>query len=346
MMDEARLKELLFGFKKARIAVIGDYFLDKWLLIDRKLDEASLETGLTAYQVTGKRLCPGAAGTVTNNLSAVGVGEIYAVGIAGDDGEGYELIQGLKSTGVKTDFLSQYKDIFTPTYIKPLFDYKPQPEETHRLDVRNRKLTPKQIERRVIESLYEVSNKVDAVVALDQVLEENTGVITVGVREALADLGRSKPDLIIYADSRAFTAKFKDVIVKCNHLEAVNAFHPEISGEISNEMVKECASLMVRRTGRRVFVTWGQNGIVAVDGSNAVTVPAVKVEGPIDICGAGDSATAGIVSALCRGASVEEAALIANIMASITIQQIGTTGTASPQAIMKRFKEYSNSLSH
>jgi bifunctional ADP-heptose synthase (sugar kinase/adenylyltransferase) len=336
-MNEGRLHEILGRFSKAKIAVVGDYFLDKWLLIDRGLDEPSLETGLTAYQVVGKRLCPGAAGTVTNNLSALAVGEIHAVGFIGDDGEGFELTRGLQSTGVKTEYLHKYGNLFTPTYTKPLFDYVAGPEETHRLDIRNRGITPRAVEDRIIESLYAVAERVDAIIALDQIVEEDTGVITARVRHALADLGNSKKDLILYADSRAHTTKFQNIIVKCNHLEAVRVIYPAFQGEVDEATVKQCALAMAGKTGRPVFITWGTQGIVAVKEGRAEKIPAFRVTGPIDICGAGDAATAGIISALCSGATVGEAALIANITASITIQQIGTTGTATREGIARRF---------
>ena len=79
--------------------------------------------------------------------------------------------------------------------------------------------------------------------------------------------------------------------------------------------------------------------MIVTQGKEAKRIPAVKVEGPIDIVGAGDAATAGIVSALCCGASTEEAALIANLAASITVQQIGTTGTATREGILNRYLE-------
>ncbi len=341
-MDETRLKELLDGFPKVRIAVIGDFFLDKWLTIDRGLDEPSLETGLTAYQVVARRLAPGAAGTVTNNLAALDVGEIHAVGFAGLDGEGYELVEGLRATGVSTDRLVRTADVFTPTYIKPLFDADPNPVETNRLDIANRRATPTWLEERVIALLREVCGQVDAVIALDQVTVDGTGVLTARVREALADIGRSRPGLVLYADSRAHAADFRNVIVKCNHKEALDVADPERKDDpdLADESeVRACALAMAQRTGRPAFVTWGGNGIFAVDGIEATRVPAVKVEGPIDVCGAGDSANAAIVAALCRGATSAEAALVANLTASITIQQIGTTGTASRQGILKRFRE-------
>ena len=53
---------------------------------------------------------------------------------------------------------------------------------------------------------------------------------------------------------------------------------------------------------------------------------------------AGDSAGAGIVSALCAGASTVEASAVGNLAASITVQQLGTTGTASPEQVLERLR--------
>ena len=67
----------------------------------------------------GVRCQPGAAGTVTNNLRAMGV-NVLAAGIVGDDGEGFELLRALDMTGVNVDALVIRSDRFTPTYTKPM----------------------------------------------------------------------------------------------------------------------------------------------------------------------------------------------------------------------------------
>ena len=61
----------------------------------RPKTETSIETGLPVYNVVEVRRQPGAAGTILNNLVALGIGEIHAVGFCGDDGEGYELRRAL-----------------------------------------------------------------------------------------------------------------------------------------------------------------------------------------------------------------------------------------------------------
>jgi sugar/nucleoside kinase (ribokinase family) len=80
--------------------------------------------------------------------------------------------------------------------------------------------------------------------------------------------------------------------------------------------------------------------MVLVTPESAQPIPTVRLEGEIDIVGAGDSATAGIVAALSAGATMEEAGILGNIVASITVQQIGTTGTATREQVRERFAEH------
>jgi len=103
------------------------------MIVDPTLVERSLETGLEARQVVGIRCSPGAAGTVTNNLSALGVGTIHAVGVVGDDGQGFELLRGLRATRVSTGTLTQSAARFTPTYLKTMMLTASGEQELERL---------------------------------------------------------------------------------------------------------------------------------------------------------------------------------------------------------------------
>ena len=70
-------------------------------------------------------------------------------------------------------------------------------------------------------------------------------------------------------------------------------------------------------------------------------VPAYPVAGPVDVCGAGDSCSAGITCGMVAGLTHEQAAAFGNLVASITVRQIGTTGTASPEQVRQRWREVS-----
>src|SRR6266404_6032348 len=95
MLTDTILEQILSHIPHLSLGVVGDLFLDRYLDIDAKLTEPSLETGLDAYQVVQVRSVPGAAGTVINNLVALGVGRVCPIAVIGDDGEGHELRQAL-----------------------------------------------------------------------------------------------------------------------------------------------------------------------------------------------------------------------------------------------------------
>ncbi len=223
MMTPSRLEQLLSRFAGLSVMVAGDFFLDKYLVLDPSLDEPSLETGLDARQVVDRRCMPGAAGTVTANLRALGVGRLYALGVTGDDGEGYELRQGLTAMGAHLDGLFESEKLFTPTYIKPMVRSPEGEVESNRIDIQNRASLPRTLEDRIIAYLADVAPAMDGLVVLDQVGRRNAGVVTDRVREAIGDLGRACPERVILADSRERIGEFRHVIRKGNRDEVRRA---------------------------------------------------------------------------------------------------------------------------
>ena len=70
-------------------------------------------------------------------------------------------------------------------------------------------------------------------------------------------------------------------------------------------------------------------------------IPAHKVAPPIDICGAGDTFLSAFICARAAGAEGFEAVAFANLASSVSIKKLSTTGTASPEEILKRHEEIS-----
>ena len=337
-MNSDRLNTLLSRFPDRTVLVVGDFFLDKYLIIEHSLAEISLETGLEAHQVVGVRCQPGAAGTVTNNLRAMGV-KVIAAGVVGDDGEGFELLRALDATGVDVDALVIRSDRFTPTYTKPMLR---EPDgaaaELNRLDIKNRTPMPADAEQALIAHLRGLLPRVHGVIIADQVQEADCGTITERVRDELCALARAYPTVAFLVDSRERIGLFEDVIIKPNAREALAALHPGFTGEPDRAAAESAAAALYDKTGQPVFLTLGAGGIMAFHADGPTHIPAVPVAGPIDIVGAGDATMAGIASALCAGATVPEAAQIGCLAAAVTIRQIGTTGTASREQIAACFK--------
>ena len=150
----------------------------------------------------------------------------------------------------------------------------------------------------------------------------------------LDELSAAQPDKLVFVDSRTHLGCFQSGVLKGNRSELLGA-----TGA-STESIEEAAQQLSRRTGRTVYVTLGEAGILLAQADGTlVSSPAHPVNGPIDIVGAGDSATSGIVASLLSGATDSEAADVANLVAGITVQQLGTTGTAAPKQILDRHTE-------
>ena len=345
MITEARLEAILNQFREQRILVVGDFYLDAYWYIDKTRSTLSLETPWHTNPVVEQRYSPGAAGTVTNNLKALGVDTVYTLGVIGEDGFGGTLLNCLQINGCLTDFMVQVPDWVTPTYLKPIHrGYEGVETEGPRFDIENQSSMVENVEIAVIEALQACVPLVDGIIVGDQMPIENLGVITNRVREALCELALVFPDKIFFADSRTRIGAYRNVIIKPNRFEAKRAVQPEWSGqEVDIETAKECAVTLAQQTQNTVYITLGENGILVYFNKEFTHVPGIPLDSEIDPVGAGDSVSAGLVATLCSLRTSQEAAAVAaayfgNLVASITVTKIGTTGTASPAEILERHR--------
>lgn len=353
-MRPERLNELLAAFPSRRVAVIGDFFLDKYLDFDPALAEISLETGKTANQVVGIRHSPGAAGNVVSNLASLGAGSLIAIGFTGDDGEGYELRQDLTALGCDTSHLHYVPEHRTPTYLKPQNILVPGlGGEEPRYDTKNRMPLPVEMESCIIESLHAVIDRVDAVLVIDQADEANCGVLTDAVRDVVIEAGLAHPEIVFWTDSRQRAGLFRGTILKPNQFEAVKAAFDGGNGTdgamgrlgdgatVDDEIVLRAGDFLVERNGRPVFLTRSEQGIMVFHDGVHELVPGFRVHGEIDPTGAGDTVTASASLTLAAGGTLTEAAYLANLAASITVQKLGITGTASPEEMRQAYEKVS-----
>ena len=346
MISEARLKKILNNFREQRILVVGDFYLDAYWYIDKTRSTLSLETPWHTNPVVEQRYSPGAAGTVTNNLKALGVGTVYTLGVIGEDGFGGTLLSCLQANGCLTDFMVQAPGRVTPTYLKPMHrGYEGVETEGPRFDIENRSQMATEVEDSVIEALQTCLPLVDGVIIGDQMPLENLGVVTTRVREALCASASRFPEKVFFADSRTRIGEYQNVIIKPNRFEAKRAVQPDWNGQqVEIEEAKQDALLLAKKTQNTVYVTLGENGILVRCNDTFTHIPGISIDDKIDPVGAGDSVSAGLVATrCCLGTDhAVEAAYVGNLVASITVTKIGTTGTASPTEVLERHRSLTN----
>ena len=329
-LDPRRLQEINARYPSLRLAVVGDFCLDRYLEIDPAKQETSIETGLPVHNVVQVRSQPGAAGTILNNLVALGLGQIYPVGFCGADGEGFELRRSLLARrGVNLEHFLETDQRRTFTYCKPLLVQPGQaPQELSRLDSKNWTPTPAAVQEQLVERLHAVCRFVDAVIVMDQVDVPETGTVTRAMLRALKNIVEAETRLLVLADSRRGLKGYPPVTFKMNAAELSALVGASV--KLTVDDIEAAAATLARTHGRTVFVTLAECGILAATSTGEVSrVPALPVRGEIDVVGAGDAVTANLTAALAAGATAREAIMIANIAASIVLHQLGTTGTAS-----------------
>lgn len=322
-MDKQRFREITSRYPSLRIAVIGDYSLDRYLEIDPSKAETSIETGLPVHNVTRVRAQPGGAGTVLNNLAALKIGEIWPVGFYGVDGEGFELWRAMKNLpGVRMDYFFESPKQRTFTYCKPLVMESGQPpRELNRLDSKNWHPTPNVLQEQLTNAVRSLSTKIDAFAVLDQVDEPETGVVTKNLLQEIDEIAGENTTII--GDSRRGLNNWPTIDYKMNLRE-----FEKLAG--MERGVEEAVSGLAKEKGIRIFVTMDEGGILCSETKGETHYQeALPTRDEIDIVGAGDAVMANLVAALATSATSKEASQLANAAASAVIHKLGTTGTAS-----------------
>ncbi|HTT63045.1 MAG TPA: PfkB family carbohydrate kinase [Bryobacteraceae bacterium] len=317
--------EILAEFPKLSVLVVGDICLDRWCTYDPAATEPSRETGIPRIGVVRTEITPGAGGTVANNLAALGAGTVGVLSAAGQDGSGLELLQALAARGISLELCVRTPAMQTFTYTK-VINAQTGIEDQPRLDFINTGPLPPQVERQILDNLQMAIESYDIILIADQAETSQGGIITPAVRDLLAELAPQYPERIVLADSRARIHLFRNVILKPNRQEAESACR-ELFGRT------DLAALLRHTAAPLMFVTEGPAGVRIVSESSETLITATPVAKPVDICGAGDSFTAGAALALRVTGSPAEAARFGNRVASITIMKKGT-GTASPEEVL------------
>ena len=317
-----KTSEILTAFRGLRVLVAGDVCLDRWCRYDPRLGLPSRETGLPRVGVVSTEVTAGAAGTIANNLAALGAGRVAVLGLVGEDGFGWELERALGSRGIDADLLIRSAEVPTFTYTKLINDATGE-EDLPRVDFIHTREISHELESRVMDSFLRVVPDFDVVIVSDQAETAAGGVVTARLREALTSIAAEK---IVWVDSRMRPEHFRGVILKPN-LDEAEAASLRALGRI------DFAALRAHTEARMLMVTLGGKGVSVIDELGQTVIKGRAVAKPVDICGAGDSFSAGAAMTLAVTGSGVEAARFGNLVASITIMKKGT-GTASPEEVL------------
>lgn len=319
------VSEILDRITNTTVLVVGDICLDRWCRYDPTLSEPSRETGIPRIAVTRTTVTPGAGGTVAGNLTALLARQVAVLGVLGTDGYGTELERALIAREISPELVVRSARIPTFTYTK-LINIQTDIEDQPRVDSIYAEPMPAEIEDQLLGHLRGFWPAFDVILVSDQAETQYGGVVTAKIREVLAELAAGTPDKVVWVDSRIREEHFRNLILKSNADEAEHASRRAL-GEANLDKLRAVTNAPM------LVVTDGPRGAMYLRDGESRRVPTRNVEHPVDICGAGDSFSAGAALALSITKSPEEALRFGNIVSSITIMKKGT-GIATPIEVL------------
>lgn len=315
--------EILRAARDLSALVVGDICLDRWCEYDPRLSEPSAETGIPRLAVVSYRSTAGAGGTVAGNLAALGLRRVHALGFAGSDAHGEELMGALARAGVESEWMIRSSQVHTFTYTK-LINSQTGVEDQPRVDYVNVCDPPEEMSLEIEARLMRHAPEFDLILVSDQAETETGGVVSARIRGRLAKLAAEQPGKVFWVDSRRRIDLFRGAIIKANEAE-MRAACERIGAPGDFEALRRHARAPA------AFVTLGARGAAVIDGARR-EVPAPRVDA-VDICGAGDAFSAGAAVALAVTGDLLAGAQFGNLTASVTVRQRGT-GLADAQSVL------------
>lgn len=328
-LSYARLKEILNAISTVRAVLVGDMCLDVYWSADMTKSRLSRETPHYPLPVVEERMSPGAGGNVVACMAALCPASLTPVGLLGDDWRGDSLKKEFSRRNVAISTLLTVPGRFTNAYCKPMrFGYAHEEVEDPRLDFENFTGIDVKTEDALIALLQEAAKDADVICVADQFA---CGCVTDRVREAISELGKTKRILV---DSRSRIGEYRHVLLKPNELECARALGRDSAGFTDEAALWGAMNALNEQTKSEICVTRGSAGCVVKENGSFVSVEACPLSGPLDPVGAGDCFLSAMALSLGAGAAKTEAAALANLASGVSVQKIGTTGTATGEEIL------------
>ena len=311
------LIEKIKTFPDASLLVVGDTIMDQYIACDAL--GMSAEAPVVAFKEVDQAEYLGGAAIVAAHVRALGA-KCHFISVTGEDLAAEKVSKALRSYGVVPMLTS---DRSRPTTYK--IRYMSEQQKMFRVSRIKDHNISQEIERSILDSLYEIAPIVDAILVCDFVY----GCITPNIISAIYELA-SKHDIILFGDLQCSSQignilKFRGFNTLCpTEREARICLGNKDDGieHVANEIIQKAAcENLILKLGAEGFITYHN---VAGKHNIRQHFPAL-VTNPIDVAGAGDSLLSGFAVSLCSEMSIMEASALASFVAAEAVSSIGNT---------------------
>jgi rfaE bifunctional protein kinase chain/domain len=319
-----RLLQLIHRMKGSRVVVVGDIMLDRYLIGDT--ERLSPEAPVPVVTVRERHSALGGAANVAANVVALGA-RCLLVGAIGDDVDGAAIRQEL-AVGRLED-----RHVLTiagrPTTSKTRIIARGQ--QIVRIDDEVDSLLDRADLNRLIGAAREALADADALLLEDY----NKGALAPDLILAVMEVAKRRGiPVIVDPKYRQFFEYAGATVFKPNRRELESALGAAVDLQNGDALPEVLSRLKVDN----LLVTLGPEGMLLVTKDGGFTqIPSIARQ-IYDVSGAGDTVTAWLGTALAAGASVREAAQLANYAAGVEVSKPGVA-TVSPEEVLAVHEE-------
>lgn len=321
----SRARELLGKARDTRILVVGDLMLDRYL--KGSVERISPEAPVPVVRVEEESWALGGAGNVAANVMALGAG-CQVVGVVGADPEGRLLKEALEELGVEVEGVVETND--RPTTVKTRIMARHQ--HVTRVDREGAADVSPHLARLLARKVETLAPEVGGMALEDY----NKGVLVSSLIRTSLGAALEKDIPVVVDPKRLRFFEFREASVfKPNARELESAL-----GEAIRPRDPEWMDEVRLRLGcRTLLLTLGEEGMALSSRDEGhLTIPTVARD-VYDVSGAGDTVTAVVTVALAAGASVEDAAILANHAAAVEVGKAGVA-TVTPDEILEQHEAF------
>ncbi len=302
--------DILSRAKGKRVAVIGDYMLDRHM--QGSVKRISPEAPVPVVEIEDEHSSLGGAGNVVANLASLGIQPV-AFGVCGADKAGELMRTHLDACGCDCEGLLELATRRTTEKIRIIA----HDQHIVRVDRETAKALEESETRKLLSVLESMLSSLDAIILQDY----NKGVLTAVIIEGIMSKAKSK-QIPVAVDPKFdnFSMYRGAHLFKPNLREAERALGLKISDDASLDAA--LTMLLETLQPEVLMVTLGEKGMTICTREKKTSIP-THARDVADVSGAGDTVISTFVASELGGASVIQAATLANIAAGIVCEQVG-----------------------
>ena len=309
--------------RNQRIVVVGDAMLDIYLIGD--VDRISPEAPVPVVTVHDRKYALGGAANVAANVAAIGA-DVTLVAAVGDDRRGEQLRTELATAGIRDEGVIVVPA--RPTTSKTRVIARNQ--QLVRIDEEDSALLDGDAHGDILHRLRQQVKPADAVLLEDY----NKGVLTPEVIHDAITLARKRGvPTVVDPKYKHFFEYRGATVFKPNRRELEAA----LGATVDLEHADALPAVMTKLEVDNLLLTLGPLGMALLDHDGAITRLPTQALEVFDVSGAGDTVTAWVGTALASGATVREAAELANYAAGIEVGKLGVA-VVTPDEVLRLYE--------